>query len=201
MIFGGALLLLAATCATTSPASSLTARLLCDKNETSFGEAMECDLFLENVRQAELMIIPKTLLPFELRFRPPTVVEFEATREGHTFKLAVALEAQRGRYDLGTLSSEGLLLLAPGRIYGWRYDLNRADWLLPTVPGTYEVRARLRVHLLKPRKDGSLEEAVREALGPYSARARSLVMDGEWVSNSVTLTVVPRRSSKDNRTP
>jgi hypothetical protein len=189
-LLGGVLLSVAGAAPARTP-PSLRLRLTCDETRAAPGKPLECDVLLENRRGGAAAIVPRLLLPFALGFRPATVIEFEATRAGRTVKLAVAPAAGRGRYDVGTLSALDLLQLSAGTLYGWRYDLNGDDWLLPAIPGTYEIRARVRVGLLHRRKDGSLEPAVASALGRHQAEARSLVMDGEWISSPVTVTIQP----------
>ncbi len=190
VLLGGVLLPVASAAPAGTP-PSLRLRLACDAVQVSPGKPLECEVLLENRRGSAAAIVPRLLLPFALGFRPATVIEFEATRAGRTVKLAVAPAAGRGRYDVGTLSARDLLQLSAGTLYGWRYDLNGDDWLLPAAPGAYEIRARLRVDLLHRRKDGSLDPAVAEALGRHQAEARSLVMDGEWISGPVTVTIQP----------
>lgn len=184
-------LFLAATCAPAGTPAPLRARFACDASEAAPGRPFECDVFLENPQDGAPVVVPRTLVPFELGFRPPMVIELEATRSGRMTRLEIAPPAQRGRYDFGTLGRDELMILSPGTLYGWRYDLNGDDWLLPSEPGEYEIRARIRVQLLKPRKDGSLEPAVSQVLGRHASRAESLVMNGQWVSNPVKVSVRP----------
>jgi len=164
-------------------------RLSCDRSGLATEEPLFCLVLLLNPREGVPTLISETLVPFELSHRPPMVIEFQAIRNGVISKLPLAPRADKGNYDLATLSSSELRTLLPGRAYGWEYDVNGADWLMPRQPGDYELLARVRVELLKPGKGGGIDRVVKELLGKRPSFARSWVLNDELVSNRVKLTV------------
>lgn len=174
------------------PASigSVRVHLTCDETAIQVDEHLLCRVLIENPRGHLPVLAPRSLLPGVLPHRPPTVLEFYLGEGERRQKVAVASAAERGRYDWGTMSSTELLLLHGGGILGWTFDLNGHDWVLPAGAGTYVIRAKVRIRLLEPRK-GAVDPAVVEASGGLE-RARLLALDGEWISNPLTITVVDR---------
>jgi hypothetical protein len=170
------------------PAYKLEARLTCNKQDVRRRERLVCEVMLVNNRSGAPVVVPWRLLPFELPFRPATVIEFEARSGSHSSLLRVSESAARGRYDMALLSPDALFILYGGAIYGWQYDLNGDDWLLPDDPGEYQITARLRVFLLQVRPDGSVDPAVKEIRSKYP-QAGNLFMHGEWQTNPVAIRV------------
>lgn len=162
--------------------------LSCEAQELTLGQHLECDVTIERDRFP--LIVPRLLLPGPVPRRPPSWIQFLIRRGGEERNLAIAPEANSGRYDVASLYTSDLMFLGPRQIYGWRYDLNGADWLLPCSQGTYELQARLNVKLLDPRADGKPDPAVRAILARYSKTiASKIIMNGSWFSNRIKLEV------------
>jgi hypothetical protein len=98
--------------------------------------------------------------------------------------------ANRGRYDIVLpLSKEDLLVLQPGQLYGWSFDLNGEDWLLPRQPGRYKLRAEVTLRLRKRTSSRDIEPAVRAKLGNHPELLDLVVPNGVWHSNEILVTV------------
>lgn len=159
-------------------------RLACDPARRTSSGAVFCDVTLRNAGP-DTLVVPRQPTPFMLPHREPAIIIFEARNQETWKELEIAPLAKRGRYDLGSLSRDSLLTLRNGEIHGWRVDINGDDWLLPERQGKYEVRARLIVHLLPQNSSGSLAPALKEILGQHVNEAKRLVLDGEFISNSL----------------
>jgi hypothetical protein len=165
-------------------------RLECEGASASPGKPFVCHLLIVNPKEGNPLVIPKLLLPGRFSFRPQTLVTFDATRNGSATTLQIAKPAQRGRYDVATLSAEELFILQPGRVYGWQYDLNGDDWVLPETPGRYQISANLDVRLAQRNKEGQLDPGVKEFLERYPHSTAGDLMDGHWSTKPIMVRVL-----------
>ncbi len=170
-------------------AGTLEARLSCMSSTVRATESLICDVYLVSGREGGAIAVPRFIRPFRTPNSPPTLVAFEvSTPEGST-PLQMSDEATHGRYESKSLPKEGLLILHPGGIIGWRFDLNGDDWLLPRQPGKYPVRGVFRIDLTEKDEKGEVYEAVREVAGKYMNQLGKIVAHGEWPTNWVEVTV------------
>jgi hypothetical protein len=160
-------------------------RLRCDREVVAQSQPLLCTVTLETSPSAGPVLAPGLLLPFDLDFRPRTLIEFEAETGNRRALLKPSESAGRGKYDLGRLEADSLVILPGGRVYGFIYDLNGGDWMLPRTGSPIEIRARIRIDLLSRDSTGQIDPAVRKRLGRFENCADSLVLNGEWTSNWV----------------
>ncbi len=174
MLFGG--------CGLTNE-SKVKLHLSCESQRVQAKQPYQCEITLRNPPAARPIVVPRMPVPFPIPNREAMVLTFE-TRTGGTWRdLEVAGPAKRGRYDLGPLTADGLLVLRSGEIHGWVFDLNGSDWEFPFAEGKYEIRARLNVGLLPKAKSTPLSAPLREVLGKWADQAGDVVLDGDISSN------------------
>lgn len=161
-------------------------RLICEPAASGLSTAVLCDVTVRNLN-AYPVIVPKVPTPFPIPHLEPTLLYFEVRTGSSWHQLQIASSAKRGRYDLGNLTRDSLLVLRGSGIYGWRFDIDGNDWTLPAKPGNYEIRARLVVQLLPRDPSGRLARPLKELLGSRAGEAKKYVLDGEFISNVVTV--------------
>jgi hypothetical protein len=172
----------------------LQARLWCDRVEISPRDTLPCAVFLLADPAGGPIIIPRQLLPYLVKGRPPTVITFEATDSLGATILEPSFEATHGRnHPAPGVQEQGLMVLLDGNLFGWYYDLNGADWVFPSKPGTYQLRARLRIDLTERDEHGKTYEAVALLAGSLRERLKDVAANGEWETNAVSVIVRPNR--------
>jgi hypothetical protein len=169
----------------------LQVRFTCVQAQVGLDQTLPCEVYLLASPKAGPALIPRLLPPFRIRAWPDLSLQIEARNEhGIVSRLEIAPGANRGRYDIVLpLSEESLLILQPGQLYGWCFDLNGEDWLLPHEPGQYRLRAMVTLHMRERDSKGNVDPAVRAKLGKHPELLNLVVPDGIWYSNEVLITL------------
>lgn len=170
----------------------LAARLVCDRTSVKISEALPCHVYFIIDRSSTGIIFPRVVVPFLVRGRPPTLITFHLVGDGVRVQLAPSYSATHGRYHPPPgIQEQGLQFLWPGDVFGWTYDLNGDDWVLPKSPGTYRLTATIRIDLAERDANGKVYEGVAKLAGEFLDQLENAVASGEWSSNPVTITILP----------
>jgi hypothetical protein len=186
----------------------LDLQLNCLQETAAPGEPFFCDTAVVADPAGGGLMLPRVVPPFAIPNWPNVLIQFEMqASSAESTLLEVAPAARRGCYDMpGGPSPEELMILGPRELFGWRFDLNREDWLLPTEPGIYQIRAVLTLDA-RDKASGKLHEAWAKRLGAHPELEAKVVPRGKWFSNPVTVRVLGRApapadgSANEHRSP
>jgi len=169
----------------------LQVQLTCLEEKVSPEQALPCRVYLLASPEGGPVLIPRTMPPFRLLPWPDIKLQFEVREDGGAYSpLSTAADVDRGRWCVSLPLSEGtLIVLRPGELYGWSFDLNGRDWILPRKDGKYSLRAHVALRLRHRTPDGHLEPAVSKKLGKHPEYLDFFVPDGTWDSNEVIVSM------------
>jgi hypothetical protein len=169
----------------------LQVQLNCLEEEVSPEQTLPCRVYLLASPEGGPVLIPRTLPPFRLFAWPDIKLQFEIREAGGAYSpLSTATDADQGRWCISLpLSEKTLLVLRPGELYGWSFDLNGRDWVLPRKDGKYSLRAHVTLRLRQRTPGGQIEPAVSKNLGKHPEYLDFFVPEGTWDSNEVVVSM------------
>lgn len=171
---------------------ALSPRLTCDRTVIKVSEALPCHVYFIIDRRSTGIVLPRVVMPYLVKGRPPTVMTFHVEREGSKLALEPSYSATHGRYHPPAgVQEQELLFLGSGGIFGWTNDLNGDDWVLPKKPGTYQLSATIKIDLAERDSQGKVYDGVAKLAGDFLDQIENAVASGEWTSNPVTIVILP----------
>lgn len=170
-------------------------RLRCTREAIEVDDHVACDITLFPGSLGKPLLVPLVLLPYTLETRPATLVDFEVVDGGgRVHLLSIERRGRAASIEVApTMSRRDLFVLYPGSVVGWTFDIGE-DWSLPTEPGHYLLRARLKVDLRAKSAAGQTYRGVAEAARDLRL-PESQLLSGEWTTSAVPLEIKAPRSS------
>jgi hypothetical protein len=175
---------------TPKPANvSLTLR--CEKRIVAGRNPVLCYVALVNHQDlSHLIYVPTHLYPTSLPGWPTATLVLDIRRKGTEAPLANVF-LDKGSVDVPSFSARDLQVLDIGRSVGWELELrNGYYWRYELGAGEYTLQARARIGVLEAmRRSAAIRAAVERSLGKRAEDAGDLILDGQFSSETVELTI------------